>query len=121
MRSDYYLIWNEGATSYLKRKMTSTVFHGNMQMMRSYNRHGREQGKIAQVTCDAEVEEEFLAAMRKERIPKLPASYDPLNLTEDHPARGEERRWIETDHGNWYWCSGEEPRERQACDQPETT
>lgn len=66
----------------------STVFEGNLRMMRPYNRHGREQERVVQITSDRGVEEQFLAAMRKERIPKLPASYDQLRLTEDHPARG---------------------------------
>lgn len=55
MKSHYFLTCKEGATSYLKKKLTHTVFGGNLMMSRVYNRHGREQEKVVQVTCDSEV------------------------------------------------------------------
>lgn len=65
----------------------------------SYNRSSRrEQDKILQVTCDAVVEAEFLAAIRREKIAKLPASYEQMKLTPHHPARGDERQRLEANH-----------------------
>lgn len=98
MRSHYFLIKKEWSTSYLKRKMILTMFGGDMRMLRSYNRHGREQNKVVQLTCDAEVEKDFLIAMIRERIQQLPWSYDSMRLTLDHPTRGEGRWCIERYH-----------------------
>lgn len=67
-------------------------------MTREYNRHGREQDKVVQVTCDAAIEPEFLATMRQEGIRKLPDTYDPTKLTYDPPERGEELQILESDH-----------------------
>lgn len=64
-------------------------------MTKCYKCHGREQDKVVKVTCDAAVETAFLAAMRKERIVRLPASYESLKLTADHLARGKERKRLE--------------------------
>lgn len=45
MRSKYFLIRKVGPRRYLKKKMKSTVFNGNLRMMRAYKRHGREKSK----------------------------------------------------------------------------
>lgn len=63
MTSNYLLIKKEGGTSYLKKKMTTTVLDGNLKMMRVYKRNGRELRKVVQIACHTEVEEDFLAAM----------------------------------------------------------
>lgn len=70
----------------------------NRRMMTSYNRHGREQSKVVQLTCDGAVEREFLGAMCKEGIKLLPPSNEPLKLTHDYPARGEKRRQLKQEH-----------------------
>lgn len=75
-------------------------------MMRAYKRHGKERDKMVQITCDMEVEGEFLAAMQKERIKELPPSYDAMRLTADHPARGEETEMIEAAHGRQVCMQG---------------
>lgn len=36
--------------------------------------------------------------MKKEKIQKLPRSYDPLKLATDHAERGDERRRLEINH-----------------------
>lgn len=42
-----------------------------MTMVRSYNRHGREQSAVVQVTCDAVVEQSFLQIMKYATMRKL--------------------------------------------------
>lgn len=98
MCSHYFLTSKECGKSFLKKKLTSTVFKGNLRMTRSYNRHGRERDKVVKATCDAAVEEVVLRTMRQEHIDKLPDSYNPMKLTNDHPSRGEERKRIESEH-----------------------
>lgn len=98
MKSLYFLIRKEGGTSFRKRKMITTVCGGDLRMVRSYTRDGREHEKVVQVTCDEEVEIDLLKAMKKERIRQLQIDYQPLKLTSDHPVRGAERRRIEGYH-----------------------
>lgn len=50
IRSHYFLIKKEGETSCLKRNMILTVFGGDMRMLRYYNRHGRGQERLVQLT-----------------------------------------------------------------------
>lgn len=76
---------------YFNKNMTSIVYDGNLRMMHAYNRHGREQDCVVQITCEAAVEEGFQAAMRKDGIELLPQDYDPLRLTRELPERGTER------------------------------
>lgn len=52
MRYHYYEIRKEGANSYLKQQMLDIVLQCDRRMMGSYNRHGCEQNKVVQVTCD---------------------------------------------------------------------
>lgn len=98
MKSHYFLIRKEGAVSYLEENMMATVFHGDLRVIISYNRHGREQRKVLQVTCDANVQADFLVAMKREKIQRLPPSYISLKLTTDHLARVEELRRLEINH-----------------------
>lgn len=98
MRSRYFRIRKEGATGYVKKKMTSTVFDGNLRMIRAYNRHGREQDSVFQIACDPGVEEGFLAKVRKEGIERLPQDCVPICLTREHPERGTERETLEREH-----------------------
>lgn len=102
MRSHYFLIKKEGGTSSLKREMIVTVFQGDMRMVRSDERHGRELDKLVQLTCDTGVEEEFLTDMWRERIQELPLSYEKMRLTMDRPARGDERKRMEADHAKLF-------------------
>lgn len=48
--------------------MAITVLDGNLQMILAYYRHRNEQDKFVQILGDMEVEADFLAAIRKERI-----------------------------------------------------
>lgn len=88
MKSFYFETRKDGATRFLKKKMLETVIDGDMRKIRSYNRHGREQSTIVQITCDASVGRDFLTMMRREGIKRLPVDYDPMRLTDDHPVSG---------------------------------
>lgn len=60
-------------------------------MVRAYNRHGREAGRVVQITCDRDVEAEFLRHTRRERIRILPPDVDRLELLPESLASGAER------------------------------
>lgn len=80
-------------------KMKRTVLEGTLRMMREYKRLGKEQHNLVQITCDQEVEADFLAEMNRERIKQLPPSCDPIRLKADHTVQGAERAKQETEHG----------------------
>lgn len=94
----YYAIKKDGETSYLKKKVLETALGGDRRMVRSCNPHGREQGKAVQSTCEARFESAFLTAMHSEGTKRVPPSYDPLQLTQEHPARLEHRRKLQAEH-----------------------
>lgn len=80
-------------------------------MVRAYNRHGREAGRVVQVTCDVDMEAEFLRLMRIAGIRKLEDNVDHLALVPDNPATHEERTkqtiaHLETSAAQWQWRSG---------------
>lgn len=64
---------------------------GDRRMVRAYNRHGRESGRVVQVTCDTEVVVEFLRLMRRACIYILPPGVDPVDMLPYNAAKGEER------------------------------
>lgn len=53
LRSHYLLIEKEGATYSVKEMLVSTFLDGNLQMMRAYNRNGKEKDNVVKITCDA--------------------------------------------------------------------
>lgn len=69
-----------------------------MRMVRFYNIYGREQSSVAQLICDAEVEEKLLKTMEKVKIGKLDKEYNPLFLTIFHPAKGAEKEALNGAH-----------------------
>lgn len=79
-------------------------------MVRAYDLHGRESGCVAQITCDTEMEADFLRLMRKARILILPQRVDPLELLPDNPATGTARKKVKLEHlvtirSQWQQCA----------------
>lgn len=99
MRSDYFFSRKEGATSCMKKRMTSIIFErdGNEPGLPE-PLHRQQKDKVVQVTCGAVVEIEFLISMHHENMQKMADSYIPMRLKNDHGGRGEERRTLEADH-----------------------
>lgn len=78
--------------------MLDLVLGGDLRMLRSYNRHGREEHKIVQITCDIAVERDLLEEMRRGDIKRLPQDYNPFQLSGENPAWGNERRKLQAEH-----------------------
>lgn len=60
-------------------------------MEREENNHGQEAGIVVQITCDMEVEAEFLRIMRKANIRALDENVDTLPLLPNNTVTNEER------------------------------
>lgn len=92
MVSYYFLIDKSGRVNKLRKALLMTKLNGDRRMVRAYNQHGRESGRVAQVTCDREVEGEFLRLLRCPKIIQLPDTEDPLELLTDNPREGKSER-----------------------------
>lgn len=108
MVSHYFYIDKTGPIRKLRRALVDAKLGGDARMVRAYNRNGREAGRVRQLTCDLQVEAEFLRRMRLERM-KLPSDVDPLQLLPENPARGKERERLTREHlttikAQWSQC-----------------
>lgn len=55
MKSHYLYIDKTGPISRNRRVLVDGKLGGDVKMVRDYNRHGREGGRLVQLTCDEEV------------------------------------------------------------------
>lgn len=91
MCSHYYSIRKPDRMSNTWRLLTTSICGGDIRMVLSYIRSGREQSSVVQLTCDVELEEKFLLTVEKATIRKFAANYNPLFPMASHPAKGPER------------------------------
>lgn len=80
MASHYFFISKAGPVSHLRRALVEDKLEGNTQMVREYNRHGREVSRVVPIIWDQEVEPEFLRPMQLARIRQIESGTDPLEL-----------------------------------------
>lgn len=105
--SHYLYIDNAVPISKLRKARIDAKLGSDSRMVKSYNRHGREAGRVVQSTCDREVEGEFLRRMRSARIRIHPPDVDPLELLPENHAPSPERERLTCDHLNTIkaqWC-----------------
>lgn len=110
MVSHYFYIEKAGPIRQLCRALVEETLQGNTRMVRAYNPHGLEAGRVVQITCDVEVEPEFLRLMRMARICIIGSDVDPLALLQDIPAVGRARDSLTEAHlktigAQWKRCA----------------
>lgn len=110
MSSHDFFIDTSGPIIKLRKALVDAKLGGDTRMVRSYNRHGCEAYRVVQITCDREVEPEFLRRMRRARILSLPPDVDPLELLPANPACGPEREKLTREHldtrkAQWKQCA----------------
>lgn len=86
MVSHDFIIDTEGPIGQLGRTLVENELQGNTSMVHTYNRHSHEAGSIEQMTCDVEVEAEFLRMMRTATIRIVGAEEEPLKLLQENHA-----------------------------------
>lgn len=79
-------------------------------MVRAYNQHGREAGRIVQLTSNREIEGEFLRRMRLARVRILPRDIYPFELLSENTASGVGREKLTSEHlltikAQWIQCA----------------
>lgn len=85
------LLPNRQVGTELRRALVKGKLGGNRGMVRSYNRHGCEAGRVVQITCDQDVETKFLRRMRLANIKQMEQDTEPLYLLPENPASVRDR------------------------------
>lgn len=109
MTARYFMIEKSGPMSKLRRALDDGKLDGNSRMVRAYNWHGHDAGRVVQIRCHREVEAAFLRLMRRANIPQMEANVDPIAVLPDNPAIGPDHDrlgmvHLETIAAQWRRC-----------------
>lgn len=98
MISHYLTVDKSGLIGQLRRVPVEGIIHGNSKKVRTYSRHGHEDGRVVQITCDEDVESNLLRLMRHANIRQLDQKYDMFTLLTEKTAIGTDMYKISTAH-----------------------
>lgn len=110
MTSKYFLPVKSGPLSELRRALVDWKLNRNSRMVRADNRHGRDAGRVVQISFDKDVEAEFLRLMGKANIRQLEHETDPRALLPDNRDTGGDQDKLTTAHlemktAQWMHCA----------------